>query len=132
MYANENVLDSNQYDEDLERLERFQHAIKSHYFNGLPRHLSRPSQSIFKVLTEVKYLSLKPLEIQELLRNQCIVVTERTNEALQFNEAGLRTLAPLHKVVDVQGKSCAFSVLSTLGLQFLTGLGSRPFPERDR
>lgn len=48
---------------------------------------------------------MSPHGVQDLFRHKNVVVTGCQHPVLQFNEAGLRTLAPLDSQVSIQGKA---------------------------
>lgn len=67
-------------------------------------HLSNPDKSAFFVLTEAQYNVLDVVKVQEILRRKHIVVQDCSFRTYNFDGVGLGTLAPLDRVVDVQGE----------------------------
>lgn len=70
----------------------------------LPLHVTRPSESVFCILSKVDYESKSHQEIQDLLRQKHIVVTAGAPfHPMKFDEDGLETLKALDATIDIQG-----------------------------
>lgn len=79
-------------------------AVEDHYISGKPRHIASPESSIFKVLTEDEFECMSDKAVQDTLSRQHIVVTGRKKPKYKFDLDGLETLAPLDKLITIQGK----------------------------
>jgi hypothetical protein len=69
----------------------------------LPLHVARPSESVFRILSNADYESKSPQEIQDLLRQKHIIVTGIPSHPMKFDEDGLETLKALDATIDIQG-----------------------------
>lgn len=79
-------------------------ATEDYYINGKPRHVSDPSTSVFKILTEEEFECISDKEIQDILRHQHIVVVGGKKPKYGFDPNGLETLAPLDKPIIIHGE----------------------------
>lgn len=79
--------------------------MESGYVNGQPFHIADPDRSGFALLSFQQFQAMSPHGVQDLFRRKNVVVTGCQHPVLQFNEAGLRTLAPLDSQVSIQGKA---------------------------
>jgi len=78
--------------------------VAANYVGGVPLHIARPDDSIFRVMPEAEYLQKSPSEVQEIMRTQHIVVTDRLEPPLEFDKNGLRSLCQnLSNTVTIQG-----------------------------
>jgi len=59
-------------------------------------------------MSESEYLNKTSGEIQELLRNKHILISDCAFQQLEFNEDGLRTLCPPWQTIEVQGEVLSF------------------------
>jgi hypothetical protein len=71
--------------------------------DGVPLHVAHPADSAFKILPFAEFQSLTALQLQDLLRQKNLVVTNNSKPGVQFNERGLRMLSPLDSLVPIQG-----------------------------
>lgn len=76
--------------------------------NGKPLHTTDPKSSLFDVISFKEFESLS--QIQERLRRKNIVVTGCPGPDVEFNEAGLRTLSPLDRIISIQGMTLKFQI----------------------
>lgn len=78
--------------------------MAANYVDGVPLHIARPNDSIFCIMPEAEYLQKSPREVQEILRTQNIVITDRSESSLEFDKKGLRSLCQnLSNSVTIQG-----------------------------
>lgn len=96
------------------RLRRFQDIVESFYLNGLPRHISEPKESSIFILTEKEFNKKSIRDVQDILGQKHIIVTDCSFAYLNFDEDGFRTLAPLHRVIEVQGTLFYFNYMDVL------------------
>ena len=85
-------------------MQTFFDRVESGYENGQPLHISNPDRSGFAILSFEKFQNMSAQDVQELFRHKNVVVTGCQHPNVQFNEAGLRTLAPLDSQVSIIGK----------------------------
>lgn len=93
--------------EDTDRFGSFAAALKESYVNGMPRHVAAPDTSVFYPMPYEKFRRMSGKEVMAILRTRNIAVTDAPCEECQFDEEGLAILAPLDRVVDIQGTSVA-------------------------
>jgi len=93
---------------DISLLEDFYDAINAGFIGDLPRHVSDPKSSAFYVITEAEFKKTSVEDIQVLLRNKHILVTEVSTSTLKFDAKGLSSLTSLSAVMDIQGMSSFF------------------------
>ena len=67
-------------------------------------HIADPDRSGFAIITAEKFRDMSPKDVQELFCWKNVVVTGCQYPKLEFDEAGLRTLAPLDSQVSFIGK----------------------------
>lgn len=89
--------------DNLEKLENLLAAGVAEYQNNLLVHLSNPQESCIAVLTEEEYTGMSDRQIQNLLRNKNLLISESQVAPLKFDEDGLRTVAPLYTKIGIQG-----------------------------
>jgi hypothetical protein len=87
----------------IDRLKQFFQRVESGYIDGHPLHIADPDRSGFAIITAEKFWEMPPHEVQELIRRKNVVVTGCEHPELKFDEAGLRTLAPLDSQVSILG-----------------------------
>jgi len=73
------------------------------YHDGRPRYLSDPSTSILRVIPWEKFDQMPVHEVQALLAQSHIVVTDHPTRAISFDEDGLEKLRSLDLVTEIQG-----------------------------
>ena len=79
------------------------------YVEDQPRYISDPKTSHVKVLSYVEYKCMAVSEVQLLLRDQHLVITDFPiqqvveAEQVDFDEAGLQVLTNLEAPIEVQG-----------------------------
>lgn len=89
-----------------ERVKIFFEQVESGYQGGQPMHIADPDRSGFAIVSFAKFQAMTPQEIHGLFRRgKNVVVTGCPCPNLQFDEAGLRTLAPLDSQVSLIGRS---------------------------
>lgn len=81
------------------------HSIQEKYIDGMPLFIVNPTESIFKIMTEMEYCAMSIPDVQEILRTKHIVVKKRPFTDWKFDEEGLRTLRPLNEPVTIHGQS---------------------------
>lgn len=79
-------------------------AVEANYVDGKPRYLSDPSTSVFRIVSEDEFKAMSDTMIQDILRQQHIVVTGRKRSEYSFDLDGLETLAALDKPIIIHGK----------------------------
>ena len=83
--------------------------IEEGYEEGQPlyvkdnRRTIPTKDSVFKIISEADFIEMEELEVQEILREQHIVVTDMRHKKKNFEEA-LLELAPLTWVTGIQGE----------------------------
>ncbi len=82
--------------------------IEEGYVQGRPLHVENNQtlamkKSVFRIIDEAEFLKMEQLDVQELLREQHIVVTGIRHRQRSFEEA-LLDIAPLDWVTSIQGE----------------------------
>lgn len=80
------------------------------YEGGLPLHLTDPSRSAIKTMSESEYLTMSSKEIQDVLRHKHILISDCAFQQLEFDADGLRTLCPPWQTIEVQGEVLSLAV----------------------
>jgi len=86
-------------------MKQFYNRVESGYVNGRPVHIADPDLSGFAIISNDKFQAMSATYIQQLLRRKNVVVTGCQHPELKFDEAGLRTLAPLDSQISILGKT---------------------------
>jgi hypothetical protein len=86
-------------------MKQFYNRVESGYVNGRPVHIADPDLSGFAIISNDKFQAMSATDIQLLLRRKNVVVTGCQHPELKFDEAGLRTLAPLDSQISILGKT---------------------------
>jgi hypothetical protein len=95
-----------QYVDYNERVKKFFERVESGYQAGQPMHIADPDRSGFAIVTFAEFQAMTPQELHALFRpGKNVVVTGCPCPNLQFDEEGLRTLAPLDSQVSIIGRS---------------------------
>ena len=95
----------------MQELQKLFSQIEEGYEDGQPLYVNADGrtppekESVFKVLDEAAFLGLEQSGVQEILRNQHIVVTGIRHQVQSFEEA-LLGVAPSNWVTGIQGESC--------------------------
>jgi hypothetical protein len=92
-----------QFDSPVHQIDSFFRHIEADYLDGKPRHIADPETSSFDIISIVDFEALSTRQIQDRLRHKNIVITGCNHPSMKFDEAGLRTLSPLHRKISIQG-----------------------------
>ena len=65
--------------------------------------MASPKKSAFCIISKQDFESKSDQEIQNILKEKHIVVTDEFKPSLSFDDKGLRTLGDLYKPVTIQG-----------------------------
>ena len=82
--------------------------IEEGYENGQPLYVgnahrnSSGRESVFRIMTEDAFVEMQQSDVQEILREQHIVITDKRQRKLSFEDA-LLDIAPLNTVTSIQG-----------------------------
>ena len=93
----------------MRELQRLFAQIEEGYEEGQPLYVkdgkraTPKKQSVFKIIGEAEFLEMGQSDVQEILREQHIVVTDMRHQAQSFEEA-LLDVAPLDWVAMIQGE----------------------------
>ena len=95
----------------MENMKSLFARIEEGYEQGRPLHVENnqtivTKKSVFKIIAKAEFLKMDPFDVQELLREQHIVVTGIRHQEQSFEEA-LLDIAPLDWVTSIQGE-CVF------------------------
>ena len=89
-------------------------AAEAGYEDRRPLWMSNPDGSIFRVTSRQEMEGKSDQEIQEMFREQNVVIYDQFQPTLGFDERGLSTLGDLLKPVTIHGaSSSAFSRASS-------------------
>jgi hypothetical protein len=90
-----------------DRLSKFFERVEKGYQGEHPLHQADPAHSAFHIMSFSDFEKMFPKELERIHRRKNIVVTGCRIEDpnLEFNEAGLRTLAPLDSQISILGRS---------------------------
>jgi len=89
-----------------DRLKKFFERVESSYQNGQPLHIADPDSSGFGIISWTTFQNMSTVDLHALNRRKNIVVSSCPGPDVEFNEVGLRALAPLNSWVSIQGKLC--------------------------
>lgn len=95
----------------MQELQKLFSQIEEGYEDGQPlyvkddRRTVPKKESVFKIFNEAEFFELEQSDVQEILREQHIVVTGIRHQEKSFEEA-LLGIAPLNWVTGIQGESC--------------------------
>lgn len=78
-------------------------GVEKFYHNGLPLHLSKPEDSVFKILQFSTFNGLSALDLQTIFRTQNILVTGCPTEPTQFDEAAMEFIAGPPSPITIHG-----------------------------
>jgi hypothetical protein len=94
-----------QHMDNLNFLESLTELLEETYENGLPLHRANNdiNTSAFKLYTKFEFKSLDHSVVQDILRQQHIIVTGQPESEVGFEKA-LLDFAPLHRVIQYQGQ----------------------------
>jgi hypothetical protein len=92
-----------QIKEDLDVLKSLDRLIKAGFVNGLPPHISDIENSCFCIMSEDEFEEKSVEEIQRIMKEKHILVTDLHSSVLKFDAKGLSSLASLSIVTDIQG-----------------------------
>jgi hypothetical protein len=84
----------------MDRLHAFAEAVNQ---EPVPPHVGNPETSIFRVIHESTFNQMSAKDILATLATNCIVVTGRSVQPMNFDAKGLSTLSTLSTVVPIQG-----------------------------
>ncbi|KDR65363.1 hypothetical protein GALMADRAFT_148754 [Galerina marginata CBS 339.88] len=80
-------------------------VLEMGYVDGLPRHIFDPKSSVFHIMTHQDFETLKPREVQDIMRYKHIVLTGCPISNIKFDAEGLSTVASLHDIIAIQDGS---------------------------
>lgn len=89
----------------VSKFQSFVDGVRGSFVEGLPPHVARSAKSVFCILSSAEYESKSHQEIQNILREKHIIVTETPFHPMKFDEAGLETLKALDATIDIQGNA---------------------------
>jgi alpha-D-ribose 1-methylphosphonate 5-phosphate C-P lyase len=84
--------------------------VVKNYIDDKPRYLTDPESSFVKVIKYTDYKAMSVKMVQDVLRNQHIVITDYPIELIvptdtvEFDEAGLQLLKNLEAHIQFQGQ----------------------------
>lgn len=87
--------------------------IEECYEEGQPLYIKDTNkttpkrESVFKIISEAQFVKMEQSSIQEILRKQHIVVTDKQHQQKSFEEA-LIDVAPLDWITSIQGEYVSF------------------------
>ena len=90
-------------------LQRLFSQIEEGYEDGWPlyikdgRRVAPKKDSVFKIISKTEFSEMGQSDVQEILREQHIVVTDMQHQVKSFEEA-LLDVAPLDWVTGIQGE----------------------------
>lgn len=100
------IENSNQFQDDMEKLEKLLDTAVEQYRDGFPLHLSDPTRSAIAIMSASDFGSKTDGEIQEVLRTKHILISGcEKDTTFEFDKAGLDTLCLSIHPIEVQGKS---------------------------
>jgi hypothetical protein len=78
--------------------------------DGKPLHIADPERSSFDIIPFIDFQRLSTSQIHDRLRHKNVVVTDYPHPEVKFDEAGLRGLSPLSRIISIQGNSTSKSI----------------------
>jgi hypothetical protein len=91
--------------------EEIHQAVVAGYKDHRPLWMASPDKSVFCILSKQEFETKSDEEIQQIFRRQDIVVHDKFEPALSFDEKGLGTLGVLDKTVTIHGVYLFLSLL---------------------
>ena len=81
-------------------------AIKKEYWGGKPLHISKPEESVFKIMNKKTWAMLSSHSAHDILKTRCIVIPRHHKSASGFNKETWRRVlgCGLSRPLDVIGK----------------------------
>lgn len=98
----------------MDTLQSLLARIEEGYEDGQPlyindnRRTTPKKESVFKIISEADFVEMEDSEVQEILREQHIVVTDMRHQKKSFEEA-LLDIAPLNYATGIQGGHTSLS-----------------------
>lgn len=89
----------------VSKFQSFVDGVRASFVEGLPPHVARSAESVFCILSSAEYESKSHQEIQNILREKHIIVTETQFYPMKFDETGLESLKALDATIDIQGNA---------------------------
>ena len=90
----------------MEKLEKLFETAIGQYKDGLPLHLSDPTQSSISIMSVMDFEHKTAGKIQELLRTKHLLMSDCEKDMnFKFDQAGLDTLCMSIHPIKVQGTS---------------------------
>jgi hypothetical protein len=112
---------STQFQSDLDIFNKLYDFVETNYVKGKPRYISDPKTSHIRIISYVQYKALSVKEVQTMLRDRHIVITDfpveeiiPTDGPVAFDEAGLQVLRNLEAPIKFQGKVGPILLLAEL------------------
>lgn len=93
----------------MENIQSLAIRIEESYEEGKPlyvkdnRRTAPTKESVFKIISEADFIGMEESEVQEILREQHIVITDMRHKETGFEEA-LLEIAPLTWLTGIQGE----------------------------
>ena len=84
-------------------LYRFVDGVEKTYSQNVPFHLQDNNSSMMYKIDQNSYSKLIEDEVQEILDQSHMIITDCRERILQFNEHGLRQLKSLFTIVSIEG-----------------------------
>jgi hypothetical protein len=87
----------------MKMLYRFVDGVENTYVNGVPYHLQDNGSTMLYKTNQELYSKLTVGQVQEILKESHIVVTERKELVVQFDKDGLMQLKSLLAIIPIEG-----------------------------
>ncbi|PPQ77262.1 hypothetical protein CVT24_009905 [Panaeolus cyanescens] len=92
------------YDDYISRLKTLASRAKNSYIDGRPKHVSGTS-SVFHRMSFRDFSTASPIQLQDILRSKCIVLTDWGHERSGFDSKNLQDIVPLFRPISIQDYS---------------------------
>ncbi|PPQ73310.1 hypothetical protein CVT24_012309 [Panaeolus cyanescens] len=92
------------YDDYISRLETLASRAKESYVNDRPKHVSSAA-SVFHRMSYREFSTTSPVQLQDILRTKCIVLTDWGRERSGFDSKNLQDIVPLFRPISIQDYS---------------------------
>lgn len=96
----------------------FYHYVEECYKDGKPRYLSDESSSHIKLISHAEYMNMSVKDVQDLLRQKHILLTDTPLCPLNFDEKGLQVLTNLDAMIEFQGSFTFFQIIFFFDKQY--------------
>lgn len=97
-------------------------GVEKTYVNGMPRFLTSPETSAFRILSNSEYTSLRPMDIMSTFAQQSIVITDLPCNQVSWTPEAMAKFGFINQTQTIYGET----VVISNSLSILTAFPCRP------